>query len=154
MNQRQAPAISTLVRWRAFQEAVAERACQHTARRVLESSSALESAVDDANAIERRREVMLDAGLIDLTLLQAIADFERRAWDAVDVRKEALRNHERERDDAVAEHLSARSRTRVAETRRDATLAAIADQEEKRMFDRMSSLIVASSITATNGESA
>lgn len=153
MNQRQAPAISTLVRWRAFQEAVAERACQQAARHVLESSSALESAVDDANAIERRREAMLDAGLIDLTLLQAIADFEHRAWDVVDVRKEALRDRERERDDAVAEHLSARSRTRVAETRRDAILAAIADQEEKRMFDRMASLIVASSVAAPNGES-
>jgi hypothetical protein len=154
MNQRHAPAISTLVRWRAFQEAVAERVCQQAAGRVLESATALQSARTDADVIVRRRSEMLDAGMIDLGLLQIVAEFERKAWDVVDARRETLRMHERERDDALAEHLAARTRTQVAETRRDRVVAEARDQEEKRLFDRMASLLVASTAATPIGESA
>lgn len=154
MSGRHAPAISTLVRWRAFQEALAERACQEASGRVVEANAEHAKARDAATAIEGRRVEMLSAPALDLTLLQAVAEFERLAWDEEAVRRGALRERERERDEALSAHLDARTRTRVAETRRDRVVAEARDREEKKLFDQMSSLLVASAIDSHPGDAA
>lgn len=152
MNDRHAPAISTLVRWRVFQEALAERNCQQASGRVLQANAEHAKARDAATMISGRREELLSGGALDLTLLQAVAEFERVAWDEEALRRDALRACERARDEALATHLDARTRTRVAETRRDRVVAEARDQEEKRMFDQMASLLVASAVDSYSGD--
>jgi hypothetical protein len=152
MSARHAPAISTLVRWRAFEEALAERSCQQASARVLAANDAHEKASAAADSIARRRDELLSAGALDLTLLQAVAEFEGLARDEEDRRREALRQRERERDEAITAHVDARTRTRVAETRRDRIVAEARDQEEKRLFDQMASLLVASAVDSHPGE--
>lgn len=154
MSARYAPAISTLVRWRAFEEALAERGCQQASARVLAANDALDKASAVAETIARRRDELLSAGALDLTLLQAVAEFEGLARDEESRRRDALRQCERERDEAIAAHLDARTRTRVAETRRDRVVAEARDQEEKKLFDQMASLLVATAVDSYKGEAA
>lgn len=154
MSDRYAPAISRLVRWRAFQEALAERSCQQAAARVLAASDAHEKACAAADSIARRRDELLSAGALDLTLLLAVAEFEGLARDEQTRRLDALRERERESKEAIAAHVDARTRTRVAETRRDRVVAEARDQEEKRLFDQMASLLVASAVDSNAGEAA
>lgn len=143
MSRKQSQAIRTLVRWRAFQEALAERECQQASARVVAARIAVDEAQAVADTVERRRDELLAERAIDLGLMLAIADFVQRAWDEVRIRTEALDDASRERDQALAAHLQARSRTRVAETRCERVVALEDDQEEKRIFDRMASLIAA-----------
>ena len=143
MSANRSVAIGKLVRWRAFQEAIAERAYQQASAQALEAQRATESAQAAADAIVQRRDALLAERAIDLALLQAIGDFEMQAAEFVRQRRDAQREAERVRDDALAAHLEARARTRVAETRFDEVAAQERDQEEKRMFDRMASLLVA-----------
>lgn len=152
MSARYAPAISTLVRWRAFEEALAERSCQQASARVLAASDAHEKACAAADAIARRRDELLSAGALDLTLLQAVAEFEGLARDEQARRLDALRERERQREEAIAAHVDARTRTRVAETRRDRVVAEARDQEEKKLFDQMASLLAASAVDSHAGE--
>ncbi len=143
MSQKPSHAIRTLVRWRAFQEALAERECQQASLRVVEARNAVDEAQAVVDAIEKRRDELLAERIIDLGLMSEIAGFEQRAWDVVRTRTDALDEATQARDQALAAHLQTRSRTRVAETRCDRVVAAENDQEEKRMFDRMASLIAA-----------
>lgn len=143
MSAKPSHAIRTLVRWRAFQEALAERECQQASARVVEAQAAVDQAQARADAIERRRETLLAEPAIDLGLMSAIADFEQRAWDEVSARTGALDEATHAREQALAAHLQARTRTRVAETRCDRVVAQENDHEEKRIFDRMASLIAA-----------
>ena len=152
MSNRQAPAISTLVRWRAFQEALAERSCQEATGRVAKARDEHATACEAAATIGRRREDMLSAGILDLALLQAIAEFEREAWDEQVARRDALHERERERDEALSAHFDARTRTRVAESRHDRIAAELRDHEEKKLFDQMASLLVASAIDSHSGD--
>lgn len=145
MSQKQSQAIRTLVRWRAFQEALAERESRQASARVVRAQTAVDQAQGVADAVQRRRDALLAEHAIDLGLMLAIADFEQRAWDEVRARTDVLEGAERERDQALAAHLQARTRTRVADTRRDRVVALENDQEEKRIFDRMASLIAAGS---------
>jgi hypothetical protein len=143
MSQKPSHAIRTLVRWRAFQEALAERECQQASARVVEAQAAVDEAQAVADAIERRRDALLAERAIDLGLMLAIADFEQRAWDEVRARTGTLDEARQARELALSAHLQTRSRMRVAETRCDRVVALENDQEEKRIFDRMASLIAA-----------
>jgi hypothetical protein len=143
MSQKPSQAIRTLVRWRAFQEALAERACQQASVRVVEAQTAVDHAQAVADAVQRRRDELLAERAIDLGLMLAIADFEQRAWDEVRARTDVLDGAKRGREVALAAHLQARTRTRVADTRCDRVVALENDQDEKRIFDRMASLIAA-----------
>lgn len=143
MSQKQSQAIRTLVRWRAFQEALAERECQQASARAVAAQISVDEAQAVADTVERRRDELLAERSIDLGLMLAIADFEQKAWDEVRIRTEALDEANGERDQALAAHLQTRSRTRVAETRCERVVALEDDQEEKRIFDRMASLIAA-----------
>ncbi len=143
MSQKPSQAIRTLVRWRAFQEALAERECQQASARVVEAQLAVDEAQAVADTVERRRDELLAERSIDLGLMLAIADFEQRAWDEVHARTDVRDEAERGREQALAAHLQIRSRMRVAETRCDRVVALENDQEEKRIFDRMASLIAA-----------
>jgi hypothetical protein len=141
MSAKQSTAIRTLVRWRAFQEALAERECQQASARVLDAQSAVDEAQSVATAIQHRRDELLGARALDLGLLQAVDEFEQRAADDVRARTDTLDDANRVRDDAISEHLQARARSRVAETRCDRVVLQENDLEEKRLFDRMASLI-------------
>lgn len=141
MSAKQSTAIRTLVRWRAFQEALAERECQQAAARVLEARAAVDEAQAVVDVIQRRRDELLGAQALDLGWLRAVDEFEQRAADEVRARTDTLDAANRVRDDAVSEHLQARSRSRVAETRCDRVVMQENDLEEKRLFDRMASLI-------------
>lgn len=143
MSRKASQAIRTLVRWRAFQEALAERECQQATARVVEAKAAVDEAQAAADTVQRRRDALLAERSIDLGMMLAIADFEQRAWNEVRNRTHALEEAERAREQALAAHLQARTRTRVAETRCDRLVALENDQEEKRIFDRMASLIAA-----------
>jgi hypothetical protein len=143
MSQKQSQAIRTLVRWRAFQEALAQRECQQASAQVVQAQNAVDEARAVADEIEHRRDALLAERSIDLGLMVAIADFEQRAWDEVRSRTETLDAAERARELALAEHLQTRTRTRVAGTRCDRVVALENDQDEKRIFDRMASLIAA-----------
>jgi hypothetical protein len=143
MSRKPSHAIRTLVRWRAFQEALAERECQQASLRVVEAQGAVDAAQAVVDAIEKRRDELLAERVIDLGLMSEIAGFEQRAWDEVRVRDDALGEAIHARAQALAMHLETRTRTRVAEARSDRLVAMENDQDEKRMFDRMASLIAA-----------
>lgn len=151
MSAKRSAAIGTLVRWRAFQEAIAEREYQQASARVLDASAKVDEAQAKAEAIAAHREDMLGRGALDLALLQAVAGFEHRALDVVREKTEVLDECTAGRDRALEGHLRARSATRVAETRRDEVAAEENDVEEKRIFDRMASLIVAADGRRTEG---
>lgn len=141
MSAKQSTAIRTLVRWRAFQEALAERECQQASARVLEARAAVDEAESVVAAIRSRRDELLGAQALDLGWLRAVDEFEQRAADEVRARTDTLDDANRVREEAVSEHLQARSRSRVAETRCDRVVMQENDLEEKRLFDRMASLI-------------
>jgi ribosomal protein S20 len=61
MSAKQSTAIRTLVRWREFQEALAERECQQASARVLEAQSAVDEAQSVAAAIQARRDELVGA---------------------------------------------------------------------------------------------
>lgn len=143
MSGKQSSAIRTLVRWRAFQEALAERERQQTSAREARAKSVLDEAEAVAAAIRSRRDELLGARTIDLAVLQAVGEFERIAADDVQARTDALNDARRENEEAVSAHMQARSRSRVAETRLDRVVAQERDLDEKRLFDRMASLIAA-----------
>jgi hypothetical protein len=146
MSNERSRAIGTLVRWRAFQEALAERESLRAAALAAAAQSALDASEAVAEAISRRREGLLGGGAVDLGMLQAIAEFEHRARDQVRDRRDSSTKAKKSRDEAVALHLSARSRLRVAETRCDREITIESEREEKRVFDRMAALIVASAV--------
>lgn len=143
MSRKASHAIRTLVRWRAFQEALAERECQQASLRVVEAQNAVDDAQAVVDAIEKRRDELLAERVIDLGLMSEIAGFEQRACDALGVRNDVLAEARHAREQALAAHLQTRTRTRVAEARCDRVVALENDQDEKRMFDRMASLIAA-----------
>jgi hypothetical protein len=143
MSRKPSHAIRTLVRWRAFQEALAERECQQASLRVVEAQNVVNEAQAVVDAIERRRDELLAERIIDLGLMSEIAGFEQRAWDVVRIRTDAHDEAMHAREQALAAHLQTRTRTRVAEARCDRVVALENDQDEKRMFDRMASLIAA-----------
>lgn len=143
MSRKPSHAIRTLVRWRAFQEALAERECQQASLRVVEAQSEVDEAQAVVDAIEKRRDELLAERVIDLGLMSEIAGFEQRAWDEVRVRNDALGEARHARAQALTAHLQTRTRKRVAEARSDRLEAVENDQDEKRMFDRMASLIAA-----------
>lgn len=143
MSRKPSHAIRTLVRWRAFQEALAERECQQASLRVIEAQTIVDEAQAVVDAIERRRDELLAERIIDLGLMLEIAGFEQRAWHEVHIRTDALDEARHTREQALAAHLQTRTRTRVAKARCDRVVALENDQDEKRMFDRMASLIAA-----------
>lgn len=141
MKEDGCEAVSSLVRWRAFREALAERDRDAAAAAVRAAERCRDDAVAAAEAIARRRESVLTATNLDLALLEAVAAFETRALDdaaaCADAFAERTRAHALARD----AQLRARADVRVAESRHGRLLAEAADREEKRMFDRMASLI-------------
>ena len=141
MSAKQSTAIRTLVRWRAFQEALAERECQQASARVLEARAAVDEAQSVVDAIRSRRDELLGAQALDLGWLRAVDEFEQRAAEVVRARTDALDEASRVRDAALSEHLQARAHSRVAGTRCDRVVLQENDLEEKRLFDRMASLI-------------
>ena len=73
MSRKPSHAIHTLVRWRAFQEALAERECQQASAHVVKAQSAVDEAQAKADAIENRRDALLAEPAIDLGIACAIA---------------------------------------------------------------------------------
>jgi len=138
-----AAAVSSLVRWRAFREALAARDRDAAAAAVRAAETRRDAAEDAAAVIARRRETVLSAPHLDLSLLQAVATFETRAFDDLTACSEALAERVRTHADARDAQRRARADVRVAESRRDRLLAEAADGEEKRLFDRMASLMSA-----------
>ncbi len=136
-------AVSSLVRWRAFREALAERDRDAAAAAVRVAAQSRDDAEVAAEVIARRREGVLTAPNFDLALLQAVSAFETRALDDVAARTDALAERAREYALARDAQVRARADVRVAESRHGRLLAEAADRDEKRMFDRMASLIVA-----------
>lgn len=136
-------AVSTLLRWRAFREALAERDRIAVAAELHEAGARRDEAQSVAAGVARHREALLSAPNVDLGLLQRVAACETRALDDVRDRLDALAACEQRHDDARAAHLRARADVRVAETRHARLSAEAADLEEKRMFDRMASLVAA-----------
>lgn len=140
MNRKPSAAVSTLLRWREFEEARASEAflrrCNETAQ-ALERMQQAQAALEALNA---RREQLLGADRVDLTMLQAIDAFQAQAWGRLDTRRDEHAAALRQQQAAQDEHVAARARTRVAETRFDRLRAGERDQEEKLMFDRMADL--------------
>lgn len=141
MSDTALSAVSTLLRWRAFREALAERDRIAVAAELREAVARRDEARSIAAGVARHREALLSAPDLDLGLLQRVAACEMRALDDVSDRLDALNACERRHEDARASHLRARADVRVAETRHARLSAAAADLEEKRMFDRMASLV-------------
>lgn len=136
-------AVSSLVRWRAFREALAERDRDAAAAAVRAAAQSRDEAQAAAEAMGRRRESMLTAPNLDLALLQAVAAFETVALDDAAACTDALAERTREHALARDAQMHARGDVRVAKSRHGRLLAEAADHEEKRMFDRMASLIAA-----------
>lgn len=143
MSDTALAAVSTLLRWRAFREALAERDRIAVAAELHEAGDRRDEAQSVAAGVARHREALLSAPNVDLGLLQRVAACETRALDDVRDRLDALVACEQRHDDVRAAHLRARADVRVAETRHARLSAEAADLEEKRMFDRMASLVAA-----------
>jgi len=140
MRNRSVTAISTLVRWREFQE---QRAAIELGQRSLETAQAAqgeqlaETLVDD---VRQHLSGLLADSRIDLTRFQITAAIEDSAWQALQSSKAALVVAQQHQDMAQAAHLQTRASTRVAETREQHLMTIERDVEEKATFDRMAEL--------------
>lgn len=141
-------ALASLVRWRAFREALAERDREAAAAQVRTAQTRCDDADAAVAAIARRRDAVLSAPQLDLDLLQAVSAFETRALDDAASCADALADRERGLERACDAQLRARADLRVAESRHRRLVAEEADREEKRLFDRMASLMA-----VANGDS-
>ena len=137
MNRKPSAAVSTLLRWREFEEARASTAFLQRCHETRQAFSRMQEAQDVLQAINARREELLAADSVDLVLLQAVDAFEAQAWSRLDTRRDEHAAARRQQDAAQDEHVAARARTRVAQTRHERLRAGERDQEEKLMFDRM-----------------
>ncbi|MBW8808390.1 MAG: hypothetical protein JF591_06055 [Lysobacter sp.] len=140
MNRKPSAAVSTLLRWREFEEARASTVFLQRCYETRQALSRMQQAQDVLQAINARREELLAADSVDLVLLQAVDAFEAQAWSRLDTRRDEHAAARRQQDAAQDEHVAARARTRVAQTRHERLRAGERDQEEKLMFDRMADL--------------
>jgi hypothetical protein len=140
MIRKPSAAVSTLLRWREFEEARASVVFLQRCHETRQALSRMEEAQGVLQAINARREELLAADSVDLVLLQAVAGFEAQAWSRLDTRRDEHAAARRQQDAAQDEHVAARARTRVAQTRHERLRAGERDQEEKLMFDRMADL--------------
>lgn len=140
MSARKIAAVRALGRWRAFQEALAERRNLQAAAAVCDARSTLAEAQACAVAIVRRRMDMLVSSQLDPGQLQFVAGMEEGAWHAVAHRQSQLACAEDAAATAQEAHLHARAQTRVVDSRRERLTAAEEDFLEKQRFDRMAAL--------------
>lgn len=140
MSAQRQGALSTLVRWREFQEAKAEilyQKCAAEAGIAREAKVAAQSVVD---AIESRRTAVLSSSALDIAYTEMLAAIAERAWGDLDSKNEADAQAERNRLDALSMHHAARTAVQVAELRHGEFVRAGRDAAEKRMYDQMQDL--------------
>ena len=140
MSERRIDAIKALGRWRAFQQALAERHRWQASRARAEAQDALAQTRAAAVAIARRRQAMLTEARLDPAHLQFVAGIEQRAWDAVAEHDAYMADAEIAERVAREKHRVARIRVRVVDARRDRQVAAEVDRREKQQFDRIAAL--------------
>lgn len=140
MSARRIDAIVALGRWRAFQQALAERRRLQATRVLADARTALAQTHAVAVSIGLRRQAMWAEPNLDLARLQFIAGIEQHAWDAVAERETHAADAEIAERAACAAHRDARARSRVVDSRRGRWIAADTDRREKQQFDRMAAL--------------
>jgi hypothetical protein len=140
MSNRPLAAISTLVRWREFEEERASIELQRTSVEVEHAIACVDAADVTIAKVQQRLGALLEAPDMDLMRLQLATQIEDAAWRTLQASLDERALAQQEKDKARAGHLQTRARTHVAEARKQQMAAVRRDHEEKMSFDRMADL--------------
>lgn len=133
-------AISTLVRWREFEEARASDEFRRCAVHTRSVAERVEGALGAIERVQQHRTALLDAPQVDLAWFQMAAQIEEAAWHRLEAMQAEHAAAQQQQDTALGNHVGARTRTRVADARHQRMTAAEMEHAEKQTFDWMADL--------------
>lgn len=133
-------AIVTLLRWREFQEDRAGNAFRQRTQDAEHAAQRTRQADQRVQEIRGVQDGLLEAGVLDLDRLRAVATIEDAAWQRLQAVEAEQRTADAAQSAARDLHVAARGDTRVAQTRRTRVAASEREREEKRQFDHMADL--------------
>lgn len=137
---RNSDAVTTLIRWRGFQEA----RLADGYRRCAVGTAVAQKKLIDAQALikglESARFQWMMAGPLDFARLEISRQLEDAAETEAGRRQEEHEAARAREDEARRGHMESRAQTRVAEMRHQRLLASELEEEDKRLFDRMADL--------------
>lgn len=137
-------AVAALMRWRTFGESRAREAFARQTHQTQQAATEADDARDMRDGIAGERYELMQQDTIDLDRMDVVRAIEHVAEDALREREDELRAARDKQAEAQQRYVAARAQSRVVEARRDRITHAAADQREKRLFDWMADMHVAS----------
>jgi hypothetical protein len=144
MNGSPFSTLTTLGRWREFQKEIAGNAYQKTVFERTCAQHAHDYACEAVVQVQDRRLALLDEINLNLDRMLLYTQMESIARDKAAEKEKDLEAANKKTGAALDAYVKARSATHVVGTRLKRVRAAENDRAEKRLFDQMSELHVAS----------
>lgn len=140
MSKQRQEALSTLARWREFQESSAKIAYQGRAaetRQAIDARIAAQALID---RVESRQQAAWSSSRLDLAYAEVLAEIAATAGENMERRVEAHAQAERNRVEALTAHHEARMAAQAVQRRREELVRLDREASEKRMYDQMQDL--------------